>query len=136
MELRPEELAAYRSPFDDLLGVRLSAASEERVVASLTVRPELFQPHGLVHGGVYAAVIEGAAAVGANLWLGEEAVAVGVSNHTDFLRAVSEGDLTARATPLQRGQRLQLWQVTMTDESERLVAHGTVKLANLPRDQQ
>lgn len=135
MELSPEELAAYRSPFDELLGVRLSAASGERVVASLTVRPELLQPHGLVHGGVYASVVEGAAALGANLWLGEEGVAVGVSNHTDFLRAVSEGELTAHATPLQRGRRLQLWQVTMTDESDRLVAHATVKLANLPPEQ-
>lgn len=136
MELSPEELAAHRSPFDDLLGVRLSAASGERVVASLTVRPELLQPHGLVHGGVYASVVEGTAALGANLWLGEEGAAVGVSNHTDFLRAVSEGELTAHATPLQRGRRLQLWQVTMTDESDRLVAHATVKLANLPPEQQ
>lgn len=135
MELSAEELAAHRSPFDDLVGVRLAAASGERVVASLTVRPDHFQPHGLVHGGVYASVIEGTAALGANLWLGEGEVAVGVSNHTDFLRAVSEGELTAHATPLQRGRRLQLWQVTMTDESDRLVAHGTVKLANLPSEQ-
>lgn len=134
MEFTPEELASHRSPFDDLVGLRLSAASGERVAASLTVRDDLLQPHGLVHGGVYATVIEGAAAVGANLWLGEDAVAVGVSNHTDFLRSVREGELAVHATPLQRGRRLQLWQVRVTDEADRLAAYGTVKLANLPRD--
>lgn len=124
------------SPFDDLLGVRLTGASAERVSASLPVRPALLQPGGIVHGGVYAAVIEGTASVGANLWLDDDAVAVGVSNQTDFLRSVREGELTAEAVPLQRGRRLQLWQVTVTTEDGRLAAHGTVRLANLPRPQE
>jgi acyl-coenzyme A thioesterase PaaI-like protein len=35
------------------------------------------------------------------------------------------------ATPLQRGRTQQLWQVFITDEQQRLVAKGEVRLANI-----
>jgi 1,4-dihydroxy-2-naphthoyl-CoA hydrolase len=121
----------YRSPFDDLVGVRVVEATTERVVAEVEVREDLHQPSGILHGGVYATVAETVASVGANVWLAERAIAVGVSNHTDFLRSMRGGTLRAEATPLQRGRTLQLWNVAMTDEQGRLLAHGKVKLMNL-----
>lgn len=135
MDMGPEELAATRSPFDDLVGIVVEEASAERAVSRLPVGPRLHQPGGVVHGGAYATLVEVTASMGANVWLAGQAVAVGVSNHTDFLHAVRAGVLTAVATPLQRGTRLQLWQVSVTDTEDRLVAHGTVKLFNLPRTQ-
>lgn len=133
MEMTPEQIAALRSPFDELVGVTIEVAAADRVVARLTVQERLHQPGGIVHGGVYTTLVEGTAGLGATIWLAGEAVAVGVSNHTDFLRAVNAGALTAVATPLQRGRRFQLWQVMVTDDEDRLAAHGKVKLANLPR---
>lgn len=134
MELSPEQLSAYRSPFDELVGMRLLTASGSEVTAELEVRPGLHQPSGIVHGGVYASVVESTASVGATLWLDGHGVAVGLSNQTDFLRAVSEGRLRFTATPVQQGRTLQLWQVTAVDGDERLVAHGRVRLMNM-RDQ-
>jgi len=103
------------------------------------VRSELHQPFGIVHGGVYAAIVESAASTGANVWLNAGsgphpagAHAVGVSNHTDFLRPTQAGQLRAEATPVQRGRMFQLWAVTVTDGDGRLCAHGKVRLANLP----
>lgn len=134
MELTPEQLAQFRSPFDELIGVTLEEASPDRAVTRLTVGDHLHQPGGVVHGGVYATMVEGTAGVGASVWLADRGFPVGVSNHTDFLRSVRSGTLRAVAVPLQRGRRLQLWQVSVTDDEQRLVAHGTVKLANLPRE--
>lgn len=133
MEMTPEQIATLRSPFDQLVGVTVETAAGDRVVARLPVDERLHQTGGIVHGGVYTTLVEGTAGLGATIWLAGEAIAVGVSNHTDFLRAVHAGALTAIATPLQRGRRLQLWQVVVTDDEDRLVAHGKVKLANLPR---
>lgn len=122
----------YHSPFDDLLGVRITSASGDRVLAEIDVTPQLHQPNGIVHGGVHATVVEVTASVGASLWLGEGRAAVGVSNHTDFLRSVSEGMLRAEAVPVQQGRTLQLWRVEITDEQNRPVASGRVRLMNLP----
>lgn len=123
------------SPYDELLGGRITEATGDRVVMELDVGPQLRQPYGLVHGGVYASMAETTASVGAALALGEGGGAVGVSNHTDFLHAVRDGSLRAEATPLSRGRSLQLWQVEVTDASGRLVAHAKVKLYNLPAAQ-
>ena len=113
-----------------LLGVRIEEASGERVVLTCPVTPDLHQPFGLVHGGVYATLAETAASVAGASWFGDRGKVVGVSNHTDFLRAVREGGLRAVATPLSRGRTTQLWQVEISDDRGRLVAHGKVRLQN------
>jgi 1,4-dihydroxy-2-naphthoyl-CoA hydrolase len=122
------------SGFDAALGIEYVEVSGERCVLRLAIRPDHLQPYGIVHGGVYAALVETAASVGAAVWFGDEGGAVGVTNSTDFLRSVGEGTLTTVATPLQRGRTLQTWQVEVTDDDGRLVAHGKVKLANMRRD--
>ena len=113
------------------LGIRFEEASGDRVVLACPVTPALFQPYGLVHGGVHAALAETAASVGGALWFGDQGKVVGVSNHTDFLRAVTDGRLRAEATPLARGRTTQLWQVEIRDEQHRLVAHAKVRLQNV-----
>jgi 1,4-dihydroxy-2-naphthoyl-CoA hydrolase len=125
-----EQDQELQSPFDKLLGLRIQEASGDRVVAVLPVTPDLHQPTGLVHGGVYATVVETTASVGATLWLAGRGQAFGISNHTDFLRPVRDGDLRVEATPLSRGRTTQLWQVSVTDERGRGVAHGKVRLFN------
>ncbi|MBI1758718.1 MAG: PaaI family thioesterase [Actinobacteria bacterium] len=118
--------------FVALLGLVFDELSGERVTARWTVRPELLQPYGVLHGGVHCAVVETLASVGAALWLGESGQVVGVSNHTDFLRAVREGELVAEASPIHRGRSQQLWLVEIVDAGRRLVARGQVRLQNLP----
>lgn len=122
----------YFSGFDDAVGTTITEASGDRVVAELQVDPHHHQPSGIVHGGVYATLVETTASVGASLWLGEGRFAMGVTNTTDFLRPVREGTLRAVAEPIQRGRTMQLWQVTVTDEQQRPVAAGRVRLFNSP----
>ncbi|GHJ08841.1 esterase [Micromonospora humidisoli] len=117
-----------------LLGLTFDEASGDRVVIRWKVRPELHQPAGILHGGVYCAVVETVGSVGGTLWLGERGSVVGVSNQTDFLRAVREGELVAVGTPVHRGRSQQLWQVEITDAEGRLVSRGQVRLQNLSRD--
>jgi uncharacterized protein (TIGR00369 family) len=104
------------------------------VVIAWKTRPDLWQPYGIVHGGVYCSVVETAASIAAATWLGERGQVVGVSNQTDFLRAVSEGDLRAVATPVHRGRLQQLWTVEIHDDRERLVARGQVRLQNIDNE--
>lgn len=120
--------------FVALLGLEFDEVSGDRVVIRWRVRPELHQPHGIQHGGVYCAVVETAASIGGSLWLGERGRVVGVSNQTDFLRAVRGGELTAVGTPVHRGRSQQLWQVEISDDAGRLVSRGQVRLQNLTAD--
>lgn len=124
-----------RSPFDELVGTELVEASDERVVARLAVDERLHQGSGIVHGGVYATVVETVASVGATLALDAAGFAVGLGNHTEFLRPVAAGQLTFVGEPVHRGRSLQHWRVTVTDERGRTVATATVRLFNRYHEQ-
>ncbi len=118
-------------PFIDYLGVEMTEATGERVLATWTVGEHLHQPYGIVHGGAHAAVVETLASIGAGLWWAERGQVVGVNNSTDFYRAVREGDLTCTALPIHQGRSQQVWVVEIRDDRERLVARGQVRLQNL-----
>lgn len=117
--------------FDGLIGLEYSEITPDRVVGSWTVRPELHQPAGIQHGGVLCAVVESVASIAGAVWLAGRGHVVGVNNNTDFLRATREGTLTAEALPIHRGRTQQLWEVRITDEQQRLIAKGQVRLANI-----
>ncbi len=119
------------------MGVHFVRARPDEVVGQWTVGPEHRQPYGIVHGGVYAGIVETLCSVGAAL----DAMAyglsvVGIENHTSFLRAVREGRLTCTARPLSRGRRSQVWEGVVHDEQGRLVATGRVRLLCLEEQAQ
>lgn len=118
---------------DRLIGLRLTRADGERVEAEIEVTPDLFQGHGIVHGGVYCSVIETTTSVGASLRAGLEHQVVGISNRTNFRRAITSGTLTvvAEFASEAEGDPRQLWSATIHDDQGRLVADGQVHLMRL-----
>ena len=114
-----------------VLGIEYTEVTPDRMTARIPVTDALFQPFGLVHGGVYCAIAEEVASVAGSVWLHGRGHVVGVNNSTDFLRAVREGVITAVGTPVHRGRTQQLWRVEMTDDRDRLLAVGQVRLANI-----
>ena len=123
---------ARQPGFETLLGLRFDHVGPDRVTLSMDVRPDLLQPYGIVHGGVWCSVVETAASVAAARWYGDRGRVVGVANHTDFLHAISSGTVTAEASPVHRGRMQQLWLVEIRDGTGRLVARGEVRIQNLP----
>jgi 1,4-dihydroxy-2-naphthoyl-CoA hydrolase len=124
----------FTAPFDSELGLQFTELSPDGARAQLEVTPKLLQPMGLVHGGVYCSMIESMSSVAAYTWLnasGAGGNVVGVNNNTDFLRSISSGTVYGTAEPIHRGRRQQLWLVTITDDSDRVVARGQVRLQNL-----
>lgn len=117
--------------FGEVLGLEYSEVTGDRVAAEFVLNPTLHQPDGIVHGGVYCAVVEALASVGGSEWYGDKGRVVGVNNNTDFLRAIGDGILYGEALPVHRGRSQQLWTVAITDGEGRLVARGNVRLANL-----
>jgi uncharacterized protein (TIGR00369 family) len=116
-------------------GLRFLTASMDRVTAELLVQPQHLQPYGLVHGGVYAGIVEDLASVGAAINvmpIGKSAV--GLENHTSFIRACRGGRLHATGTPITRGSRSQLWEVIIRDDEQRMVASGRVRVLVLDTD--
>lgn len=124
-----ELINARRGGFNEGLGLRFVHIAYDEIRAEIPVGPHLHQPYGLVHGGVYASIVETLASTGAAVNarpLGYHTV--GLENSTSFLRAVREGTLQARAVPLTRGRRTQVWEVTVTGDDGRVAATGRVRM--------
>jgi 1,4-dihydroxy-2-naphthoyl-CoA hydrolase len=116
--------------FDSLYGLELRELDEDRVTARVCVREALLQPMGIVHGGVYASIAEGICSIGTSVAvLADGKLAIGLSNHTTFLRPVRAGSIHATATPLHRGSTTWLWDVRFADDKGRLCAVAQVTIA-------
>jgi uncharacterized protein (TIGR00369 family) len=117
--------------FVDCLGLTFSEISGEKVTATWTAGPEHHQPYGIVHGGVYCSIVETLGSYGGAAWFGDRGKVVGVSNSTDFFRAVTSGDMVSTAYPLHQGRSSQVWVVETHDAEGRMVARGQLRLQNL-----
>jgi 1,4-dihydroxy-2-naphthoyl-CoA hydrolase len=120
-------------PFLRAAGLEVEEATGARVTATIAAGPDQHTPWGVVHGGVYTTAVESACSIGASLAvLDRGEYAVGLANHTDFLRPHVEGELRVTATPVQQGRTQQLWQCDIARPDGKLVARGQLRLQNVP----
>lgn len=129
----PEQIQEVLVGFDNLYGLELLGCSDEEVRAQVTVREELKQPAGLLHGGVYASIAESIASLATAIAVFDEgSVAMGLSNNTSFLRPVTEGTVHALATRIHRGRTTWIWDVSFTDDTGRTCAVTRMTIAVRP----
>lgn len=122
------------SRFDELYGLEVDELGDGVARGHVVVRDELKQPAGLVHGGVYAAMAEALASAGTFVVVNDDGnVAMGMSNHTTFLRPVTQGTVQAVAHARHRGRRTWVWDVELTDDRDRPIALSRVTIAVRPQ---
>jgi 1,4-dihydroxy-2-naphthoyl-CoA hydrolase len=129
--------------WEEALAIEIDEWTAARVLAHVDIDERHHQPYGIVHGGVWASIVESVASHGAGaaaMVLPNVAGVVGTSNLTDFLRSHSAGRVDAIASPVFVGRNQQLWAVEISRASDgKLVARGQVRfqnLAQLPADRQ
>jgi 1,4-dihydroxy-2-naphthoyl-CoA hydrolase len=116
------------------LAMEVVEMGPDRVVMKMPVGPKVHQPYGLLHGGGAVALAESAASIGTALNIDREKQwALGQEINTNLLRSVSEGWVTAVATPLHRGRRSMVWQIENRTDDGTLVAVSRCTLAVVPR---
>ena len=110
-------------PLSATLGVRLAAATADRVRLELDWREDLCTAGGVLHGGVLMSVADTAGAVCAYLNLSAEGEGTAtVESKTNLLAAVRAGTVTATAMPLHVGSSFIVVETELRDDDHRLVA--------------
>ena len=126
--------------FVGFLGAEFHDEGPGTLSCTVQVDDRLKQPMGIVHGGIYCAIAETLASMGAAREVGltrsgEEAPALAVmgqANSTTFLRPVTEGSIRGVATCRHRGRTTQMWQIEMFDSLDRLCSLAQVTMAVRP----
>jgi uncharacterized protein (TIGR00369 family) len=113
----------YERTFDGLYGLEILEVTDELARGHVTVRDEIRQPMGLVHGGLFASMAESLTSMAtAVAVLPDGKTAQGLSNQTSFLRPILDGTVHATAHRRHRGRTTWVWDVEITDDQERLCA--------------
>jgi 1,4-dihydroxy-2-naphthoyl-CoA hydrolase len=91
------------SGFSTSIGMHMEEVTGTRVRGWVDVGPNHLQPGSIVHGGLYAAVVEEAASYGASVAVRDRGQrVVGVTNTTNFIRSVSGAGSWSRPPPSSR----------------------------------
>lgn len=125
--------SAPRQTLLSTLDIEIVEMTKQRVVARMPVGPKVHQPFGLLHGGASVALAETAASVAGSLNVDPtKETVVGLEINANHLRGKRDGVVTAVATPVHIGRRIQVWDVRITDEQDKPVCVSRCTLAVVP----
>ena len=131
-DMNPE--AALQPPFANLIGMKITHFSKDKVVAELAVREELNNRFGALHGGAVMALADnlGGTATIANLPKGGRTATI--ESKTNFFASIPVGDIAhAECTPLHRGRTTMVWQTRIIRGDGKLAAIVTQTQIVLPK---
>jgi uncharacterized protein (TIGR00369 family) len=119
----PAALTAHHAGcLPELLGIRFTEATRDRVVAELPIRDDLKTFGGRLHGGAIMAFADTVGATATFINLPPGAATTTLESKSNFFAGATEGIVRAESTPLHRGRTTMVWQTRVTDAAGRLLA--------------
>ena len=106
-----------------MLGMRITETTKERVVAELTVRPDLCTNGDSLHGGAYMAFADTIGAVATVANLPPKTRTVTIESKTNFIGGAPVGSKDMGVcTPFHRGRTTMVWQTVIRNEAGKTLA--------------
>jgi len=115
-----------------MLGVRPLEIGPDRVTAELEVRKEHFNRNGRVGGGVLMAMADAMGAAGSVVHRPAGYRGGTLESKTNFFAAARGPVLRGESVPLHVGRTTSVWQTTLRDAGDRIVAIVTQTQMSLP----
>jgi len=121
--ITPEELQiGSKNTLAEHLGIEFLAVSPKLIKAKMPVDHRTVQPFGILHGGASVALAETLGSIAAQMNIDQEKnVAVGLDINANHIRSVNEGFVYGVATPMHIGRTVQVWEIKITNEDDKLV---------------
>ncbi|GAB4016949.1 hotdog fold thioesterase [Spirosoma migulaei] len=113
------------------LGIEFTEAGEGYLMARMPVDKRTQQPFGILHGGASVVLAETLGSVASWMLLDDPNTqrAVGLEINANHLRAVREGWVYGRCTPIHTGRTTHVWDIRITDEQGKLVCVSRLTVA-------
>jgi uncharacterized protein (TIGR00369 family) len=120
------------SPFPDHMSMKLVSIAMDTAVIELRAGRCHLQPYGIVHGGVFATLIDTATFWSAFMRIPEDAGLVNIDLKLNYLKPFEKGLLRAEGRAIRSGNSISYAESNVLDENGKLIAHGTSTLMRLP----
>jgi len=98
----------------------------------LEVKRKHLQPYGMVHGGVYAALVDGTGFFAVYSQIEDNNSAATIEMKINYLSSIKSGKLQAYGRCIKLTKSIGLAEATINDEEGNLLAHGTVTVMVKP----
>ena len=116
----------------EYLNIEFIEIGDDFLKATMPVNEKTQQPFGLLHGGASVTLAETMGSMGANCCIDlDRQACVGIEVNANHLRTVKEGYVVGTTRPLRLGQRNQVWETQIHDDTGRLIAVSRLTLAVL-----
>ena len=105
------------------LGIEILEIGDDYLLGRMPVDARTHQPFGLLHGGASVVLAEtlGSLASTMVLDIASGQMPVGIEINANHVRGVRSGWVYGRATPINIGRTIHVWDIKITDENDRLV---------------
>jgi acyl-CoA thioesterase len=112
----------HNNEFAKMIGMNLVEMRPAEATIEIEMRDQLRQPHGLLHGGVTATLIDTAMAFAVITVLTREEKASTVDLNVHYLRPHTEGKFFCTARIVKAGKRLLTVSAEVVNEQGKLIA--------------
>ena len=128
--LNPDYVEAVRRevnscPYFSLLSMEIKGLGWGESRVEIPVREKHFQPFGMVHGGVFAALVDAAAFWAVYTQVPEDLGMTTVELKLNYLAPLSTGRMIGRGKSLRVGKTLCLGEASVVNDEGTLLVHGT-----------
>jgi 1,4-dihydroxy-2-naphthoyl-CoA hydrolase len=115
----------------DHLGIEFLEKGTDYLTARMPVDHRTKQPFGLLHGGASVVLAETLGSIASVLCLDDPTTqkAVGLEINANHLRAVTEGWVYGKVTPIHVGRRTHIWDIRISNEEGRPVCVSRITVA-------
>jgi len=129
-----EALPAYPETMARHLGMEWVEIGDDFLTMKMPVDHRTHQPYGLLHGGASCALAETVGSIGSYLVIDHEKfLCVGLEINANHVRGVKSGFVKAVARPIHLGATTHVWDIRITDESDKLVCISRLTVAILKK---
>ncbi len=116
------------------LDIQYTEVGDDYITAKMPVDERTKQPMGLLHGGASVALAETLGSVAGVLCVEDDTkTIVGVEINANHLRSVMEGFVFGTVRPIRLGRTMQVWNIEIKDEQDRLVCVSRITIAVVNR---
>ena len=128
-----ERLNAPSPTINSLLDIRIEAAGDDWLSASMPVDERTHQPYGILHGGASVVLAETVGSIASYQCIDPSRYyCVGLDINANHLRAVRSGRVTAVAKAVHLGRTTHVWDIRLHDDAGNQTCISRLTMAIVP----
>ena len=111
------------------IGIEITDVGDDFVCGKMPVDTRTIQTFGILHGGASATLAESLGSIAGSMQIDpKNEVVMGIEINANYLKSVESGWVYGKALPVKIGKRIQVWEIQITNEANKMVCISRLTL--------